>query len=545
MAELDLSKFLFVGVESTILFATPNNTSKKNRVNHLIFGDFATFDNETNGEWIKINCRGNDGWVKKKHLTNKRILEINFVDIGQGDGCHIVTPDDKIILIDAGEGLGFHGDGGDNMARFLNWRYNLRYRPDDKKPVDIEYAIMSHPDLDHYYGFLNVFGNKKLKVQTVGHNGIMERSSSDIKAGDFNDLGAKVKKGKVTYLTELAQNKSDITDLFPASGKLSRKYLLETLQTVNITNPAVSFKFLNKDTGYLPGYSPSNPLTFQILGPVTEHIDVNGQDVECLRVLKSNEGKTKNGHSVVFMVQFNKARFILGGDLNVPSQDYLGRHYTGIAKDLSKLEKDVRNFKVKLRDSSLSSQKRQAYKNKLETAEKTIELMIAKLRETFQCDLAKACHHGSTHVTPSFLKGFNPIATVISSGDKESHSHPRPDALGMFGKTSRGLRPLIFSTELARNTKEFSYPETYYNRLKELHEELDNAADGDKESIQLKIDTWRDSNVAKYGMITVRTDGEDHFYIAQKLEEERNPGEKWDIYALEWDEDLQEYEYIG
>ena len=64
----------------------------------------------------------------------------------------------------------------------------------------------------------------------------------------------------------------------------------------------------------------------------------------------------------------------------------------------------------------------------------------------------------------------------------------------------------------------------------------------DKEFYQLRMNRLRDSNVAKYGMITVRTDGE-QVIIAQKLERERSPGQKWDIYELYWNEKLGEFEY--
>src|SRR5215207_5961693 len=73
------------------------------------------------------------------------------------------------------------------------------------------------------------------------------------------------------------------------------------------------------------------------------------------------------------------------------------------------------------------------------------------VRETFEADVAKACHHGSADFTDLFLRAVNPTAAIVSSGDNESYAHPRPDALGAFGKCGRGSRPLIFSTELARS----------------------------------------------------------------------------------------------
>lgn len=36
-----------------------------------------------------------------------------------------------------------------------------------------EHIVISHPDKDHYYGFLDVFKNLKLKFKTVYHNGVV------------------------------------------------------------------------------------------------------------------------------------------------------------------------------------------------------------------------------------------------------------------------------------------------------------------------------------------------------------------------------------
>lgn len=60
----------------------------------------------------------------------ERLLELIFVDIGQGDGCLLITPDDRIVVIDAG--------AGDNMLRFLRWRFRGFY-----KRIDFEAASAS------------------------------------------------------------------------------------------------------------------------------------------------------------------------------------------------------------------------------------------------------------------------------------------------------------------------------------------------------------------------------------------------------------------
>lgn len=48
--------------------------------------------------------------------------------------------------------------------------------------------------------------------------------------------------------------------------------------------------------------------------------------------------------------------------------------------------------------------------------------------------------------------------------------------------------------------------------------------------------------ITVYGMINVRTDGE-KVIIAQKLERPA-AGRGWDIHKLEWNEDIEEFEYL-
>lgn len=546
---LNLNAPLFVDAHDVVLRTKPLQKTSKNAENHLIMGDYARYLQETSGDFVKVRSRNREGWVPKTSLTNKRMLEVNFVDIGQGDGCHIVTPDDQVIIIDAGEGVGLHNDGGDNMYRFISWRYNLRRRDSSDPRVVIDHAVISHPDLDHYYGFNSLFEDRRLKFKRVYHNGLVERPLDGANQKDwYHDLGRKQppvpRQSKYHLLDTVLTNKElhTLVDRFEST----QKRLLKTLVSANKNNGHIRFEFVRKsgeEEVFLQGFEKTKALSLEVLSPMTETIEVDGQKRECLITL-GGEGVTKNGHSISLKLKYGKLTMFLGGDLNDASQDYLAQRYTGIETKMSELEKGIKSIHEKLAaDDSLSVNEKLDLEQDLDEKRQLLNLIVSRLRKHFRVDIAKACHHGSSHVLDSFLAAIHPIATIISSGDQESHSHPRPDALGAFGKNSRGDRPLIFSTELARSSYEFSYPYKFYDLMKKIEQRIEEVTTKkEKDRLRNRMEKMRDSNVAKYGLITVRTDGE-RVIIAQKLESPRSNSQQWDIYDLVWNNKLDQYEY--
>ena len=197
---------------------------------------------------------------------------------------------------------------------------------------------------------------------------------------------------------------------------------------------------------------------------------------------------------------------LLGGDLNIAAEDYLLGHYTGMDPE----------------------------------DEAAADALVEAARGTFKADVAKACHHGSADFREVFLRCVNPMATIVSSGDNESHAHQRPDALGAIGKHGRGRRPLIFSTELARSTKEnIKSPHRLREEITGLITKLNEAqTDSEREAAQEKLDAALarlERSVAVYGLINLRTDGV-RAILAQKLERPRAPTkEEWDVHRLEPD----------
>lgn len=126
-----LRGFGFVTYPSAVLKGDVYNKKKKKYVwgskNHLLFGDYVKIYTDDNGDPIKrtvgskvfykVSSR-DEGYLLSDDVEFERILEVNFVDVAQGDGCHVVTPDDEHFVIDAGL--------GDNMYRFLAWRFNIK-----------------------------------------------------------------------------------------------------------------------------------------------------------------------------------------------------------------------------------------------------------------------------------------------------------------------------------------------------------------------------------------------------------------------------------
>jgi len=471
----------FIGYPAAVLRDAPNGKAKIQR----IWGSFLKLSGNKSGDWLEVKFGKNLFWVHEQDTQDEGTLEIMFLDIGQGDGCLVTTPDNKKMIIDAG--------ANDNLVRFLNHKYRF-----SQKPVEFESFIITHPDQDHYRGFDPVFDDTDFSVKTVYHSGIVERTGQ-------NSLGKKKLINGRSYLTELIDNKSELDRLL-TPGRIGRKRYPKMLRKALDSGRVSDIRMINATHGHLPKYGSGDDITIQVLGPVPENVN-GGQPA--LRWL-SNPGKTKNGHSVVLRLAYGQTSFLLGGDLNIPAEDYLLEHYTGERVPPRTVQDE--------------------------------ELLVKKARKVFESDFAKSCHHGSADFTEFFLQAVNAHATVISSGDDEPHAHPRADTLGTIGKHSRGRRSLIFSTELARSTREtIKNAKKFREKIKTAAANLEKAnLSGEQSSIdkaQSKFDKLLNQierSVTVFGAINMRTDGEKTIF-AYKIERPQKASRQWDIYKFERD----------
>lgn len=324
------------------------------------------------------------------------------MDVGQGDGAFIVTPDDEFALIDAGE--------SDNMRRFLSWRFNLKLdqlavEEDDAHEVNprsipFKFAVISHSDLDHYQGFKGLFTSTQFHFTHIYHNTLVERPA-ERKVDMFGERRRLLEEDCVVELVETPEQLTAVLAQFPDP---KTKYL-QLLRSAVDSGRVGSIVGLTSDARHLEDFGVTRrtaggkPLHIEVLGP----IPLVDEEVRGLPTFGSAPGVTKNGHSVVLRIKYGDLRFLLGGDLNTPAEEHLLKQRTG----------------------------REA--PDMDAGENVWRAYLAQAREAFGADVAKSCHHGSADFSTTFLRAINATATVISSGDEEPHSHPRPDALGAIG----------------------------------------------------------------------------------------------------------------
>lgn len=412
------------------------NGKGKKPNNTILMGSYVKILNEVNGNWQKIIAFSIEGWIAKQQLGDSPDFKCFYVDVGQGDGALLEIGNDQNgikMLIDGGP--------GDNLSRYLSkWQY--KYYFDRDKKVHFEYVFISHFDKDHYAGLIDIINDEHYTFGTIFHAGIAKFNSEKATFPDeYNtELGVKIKPANIPYLVTSFGSINDLVALKEHGGMLD---LLEkfAFAVKNAKTQGRLGKFQRMDyKSEIPSLTINNKqLEFSVLGPLTKKIDG-----KLAFEYYEDEAHTINGHSVVLKLKYGNRSFLFGGDLNIPSEDRLIEHYQN--------------------------------------------------ENPFQVDVAKSCHHGASEFTTDFMARINPLASVISSGDNETYSHPRADAIGCAGKYTRSIRPLVFSTELARSSN---------------------------------VET----DEVKYGMINLRCDGEK--IIMAQMKEATSPGKVWDLYEIE------------
>lgn len=497
---------------------------------HLLWGDRVRVLEEDNATGrVKIQGRGTVAWVPADILGGEPLLELYIIDVGQGDGILVVTPEGHHLMIDGGFQRAKQ-QTGKSAADFIDWKFHKEYllgaERDDPalNMIRLDAMIASHADADHYGGLRDLIDrdtehyeeeldSEGTTVEAFYHQGLCPQQ------GGTDKLGTKADGFFVDLLEDRASLEEGIKTDGGAGDLVIRGWWRDFLaavadQTTKAGDPTPVVR-LSQVTEFLPGFEPGEAeVTVRVLAPVEQ--DVGGRPG--LRDL-GDEGENKNGHSVALRLDYRDRRLLLTGDLNEQSHADIIEHY---GDDFDAL---------------------------------------------WRADVAKACHHGSHHVDFRFLRGVAALSTIFSSGDANTFDHPRAWVLGGSAIAGRVIEdparhrlraPLIYSTEVARSVN--LGPVDQLRRYADP-QEYGLATDPPLATVsgEVTLSTWRlifdrDGTSGKdmipmagvravkgivYGLVNVRTDGHRLLFAV------RNEGnQSWSMETLEPDEIDRAIRYV-
>ena len=355
-------------------------------------------------------------------LQDNVVLKVNFVDVQQGDGAIIESPDGKVILV----------DGGDNrmFARYLAGRFR---RTSKQAPREIDCILVTHGDADHFAALPYILesethkeAHKRLFIEPrrYFHNGLIKRPA-EAKGKSVADealLGAVQKAGGKTFIVGLEDSLLDIPDSEMNASFREWKAVLKEYDSRSRSagKGGIEFRRLQFGDAAAFDFFSGNGLRVEVLGPLVEDAggrpglrflgapragarlngDALGTGTEDFAGLSAKH--TINGHSVVIRLVYGGFSYLFAGDLNDESGRALVREH---------------------RKGTL----------------------------TLRSEVFKVPHHGSADFSGALLEAVAPVVSVVSSGDesaRKDYIHPRATLIGALGKHSRIPEPLVFVTEM-------------------------------------------------------------------------------------------------
>jgi beta-lactamase superfamily II metal-dependent hydrolase len=479
----------YISSDTAALYESSSGSKKRME---LLWGDSVRVLTSV-GSRRKVMARGVFGYVNTSDLGGESLLEVYFIDVGQGDGVLIRTPNNKHVLIDGGYNRAKQPTGK-NAADFVDWKFGKDY---GKRKIKLDAMIASHCDADHYGGLWDLLNPNEtdeldvpdVEVEQFYHAGV----SWWKKPGGGRYLGPK----SGGFLTKLLGNRASVSAGLQSGGsglKLQGEWA-KFMKVVRDHGCPVTR--LTHASGFVPGFEPANgKASIKVLGPIEY---TNGGN-SILRSLGGDSQNT-NGHSVLLRLDYGRSRILLTGDLNKKSQQLLLNEYEGE-------------------------------------------------RNEFLCDVAKGCHHGSDDVSYEFLQAMRAATTVISSGDNEGHAHPRPNIVSASAITGHVqirndelVTPLVYSTEISRSINVGTPTKlTHENLVNEDGQTLE-VSDLRETKIDYEVVKAGDLNPTKrsrtlahrlivdgivYGLVNVRTNGDR--ILCAVLNEKKN---KWEYQSFE------------
>ncbi len=382
----------------------------------LLWGDLVQITKRSSTT-CEVRARGQTGEVPTNRLDSDALLDLYFIDVGQGDGVLIRLPSGRHMLIDGGLPRS-NQMTGKNAADFVDWKFFADY---GHYAIKLDAMVASHCDYDHYGGLWdlvrldpaddNELDCIELEIDEFYHAGLSRwKKQTGTSHPHKDDLGPNDGDSFLRLLGDRSDAEAGVVkgaaEELGGDWKSFLADLLERQTGTTFTRLGVRREDL-QGGGALPEVWPEDTTAdIRVLAPVSR--DAGGHPV--LKDL-GDRGQNTNGHSVCLRIDYGDARILLTGDLNKNSMDWLIDSYGDRVG-------------------------------------------------AWACDVAKACHHGSADISYRFLEEVKAAATVISSGDAEGHAHPRPEVVAASAVTGhvsvdrdkdKLVTPLIYMTEIERS----------------------------------------------------------------------------------------------
>jgi competence protein ComEC len=245
-------------------------------------------------------------WRKQPPPASGKEMQVHVLDVGQGDSILIISPEGKVVLVDAGDQT-----KGKVVVEALK-HYNIQ---------QIDYLIATHAHPDHIGGMDDVLSN--VKVLNVLHNDIPPPEVVENEAKANQDAAAN-KQGKKTAPTTTAATKA------PAPKKQAGK--TTELPTVKAYN---DFKNTVAQSG----------AQFKKVEP-DEKIDLGGgailtvlapQPPPFTREQMKSGGNEMNANSIVMRLDYGEFSMLLAGDAEAQTEDRLTNKDMNLAATILKV----------------------------------------------------------------------------------------------------------------------------------------------------------------------------------------------------------------
>ena len=187
--------------------------------------------------------------------ANEEDLVVHFVDVGQGDAIAITFPNGKVMIIDSGP-----KDSQNKLVEYI--KNNIISSNND---LTIDYAILTHSDLDHSGGMSALFG--EFEIKTFFRPNIASKSENSNNFAIETDLLeydeliklAQKEKGLEIYTID-EEYRLFIEDVLVEIFPPIKKY-----DTTNEMSPIIKISYLNKSflfTGDIQGDSENDMLNY-------------------------------------------------------------------------------------------------------------------------------------------------------------------------------------------------------------------------------------------------------------------------------------------